>query len=69
MTLGWLGNGIILLAMWRIGGKHVDGWVWSFIGNIVWCYYACQLGLADMFFVDFIAIVIAVISFIRWRKQ
>lgn len=32
----WLANFLILFGMWRLGRKHRDGFVYSFLGSLVW---------------------------------
>ena len=67
MTLGWIGNIFILAALWQIGCKKRIGWLFSIIGNIIWCYYAVELCLWEMLFVDAIALILAVYNWRKWR--
>jgi len=69
MTLGWLGNILILMSLWKTGCKKKSGWIWSFAGNIVWIAYATQLRMWDMFFVDAICIGVAIYNYIKWRSD
>jgi hypothetical protein len=67
MTLGWLGNLLILVALWQIGCKNRAGWVWSVLGNIVWCIYAINLNMWDMLFVDMVSLILAGYNWRKWR--
>jgi hypothetical protein len=69
MTLGWIANILIFGAMYLIGCKKKSGWVLSFIGNVLWCIYAVQLTMWDMFAVDAIAVGLAIVNYWKWRKQ
>jgi hypothetical protein len=69
MTLGWLGNILILLALYLIGCKHKIGWVCSALGNIFWCIYAIQLQMLDMFMIDFVTLIIASYNYVKWSRE
>jgi hypothetical protein len=69
MTLGWVGNILILVALWQTGCKNKTGWLWSIAGNTVWSYYAIRLQMWDMLFVDLTALFLAVYNWQKWRKD
>lgn len=69
MTLGWLGNILILMALWQIGNKKTSGWVYSILGNIVWCIYAIQVSMWDMAFIDVVTLVLAIYNWYKWRAN
>jgi hypothetical protein len=68
MTLGWIGNILILLALWQVGQKKRSGWLWSVAGNIIWCQYAIGLHMWDMLFVDGISLCLAAYNWHKWRN-
>ena len=65
--MGWIGNIFILVAIVLIGLKCRLGWVFSFLGNFIWCWYAIRLEMWDMLFVDGIALCLAVFYFGMWH--
>lgn len=67
ITLGWLGNVLIILALWQTGCKNRTGWLWSIAGNIVWCIYAIVLGMSDMLFIDVVSLILACYNWHKWR--
>ncbi len=69
MTLGWLGNLLILIALWQIGCKNRIGWVWSVLGNIIWCIYAINLNMWDMLFVDTVSLILAAYNWRKWGQD
>jgi hypothetical protein len=69
MTLGWIGNILIMVALWQTGRKNKSGWIWSFAGNVIWCSYAIQLWMWDMFFVDIVCLLLAVYNWVKWRSD
>jgi glucose dehydrogenase len=69
MTLGWLGNVLIITAMILIGRKQTCGWLYSIAGNVCWCVYAISLGMWDVLFIDGTALVLAGYYFVQWRRH
>lgn len=69
MTLGWLGNILILFALWQIGQKKTSGWIFSITGNIIWCIYAYQLDMWDMAFIDVVTLVLATYNWWKWSTD
>ena len=69
MTLGWLGNLLILIALWQVGCKNRTGWLWSVAGNIIWCWYALNLSMWDMFFVDTVSLILAAYNWRKWGQD
>jgi hypothetical protein len=61
----WIGNVLILFAVWRLGSKHRDAWLWSIVGNMFWTYYGIQNGIWSIVFIDGI---MAAVAFRNWRK-
>ena len=66
MTLGWLGNVLIITAMILIGRKQTCGWLYSIAGNACWCVYAIKIGMPDVLFIDGIALCLAVYYYRQW---
>jgi len=67
MTLGWIGNLLILLALYFIGCKHQIGWLFSIVGNSIWCWYAIRLGMLDVLFIDGLSLILAAYNWYKWR--
>jgi nicotinamide riboside transporter PnuC len=68
MTLGWIGNMFIVLAMLCLGRKWTVGWVFSVLGNIVWCWYAITLNMYDILAVDVFCTIMAAYNWWTWKK-
>ena len=69
MPLGWIGNIFILVYMYLIGRKSRIGWIFSMLGNFIWCWYAIQLCMWDMLFLDGIALILAVYYWFKWSNN
>jgi hypothetical protein len=63
--MAWLGNALLITSMYRLGGKHHDGWAWSIAGNVCWTWYGVSNGLWAVVFIDGVMLIIA---FWNWRK-
>ncbi len=69
MTLGWIANILIVLAIYQMGFKKRSAWLYSFLGNILWCWYAIELQLFDMLFIDAVALTLAARNWFLWRDN
>jgi hypothetical protein len=69
MTLGWAGNLLILIALVCIGRKWPIGWLFSVLGNIVWCWYAITLSMYDILAVDGLCVIMAAYNWWAWSKN
>jgi len=68
MTLGWIGNILILLALVCLGRKWSIGWLFSILGNIVWCWYAIRLQMLDMLAIDGLTLLLASYNWWAWTR-
>jgi hypothetical protein len=66
--LGWIGNAFILIAVICLGRKWTIGWIFSALGNIVWCWYAVALNMYDILAVDGLCVIMAAYNWWTWRK-
>lgn len=69
LTLGWLGNILILAAIICLGRKWIIGWLFSILGNMIWCIYALQLEMPDMLVIDGISLVMAAYNWRLWARE
>jgi hypothetical protein len=66
--LGWIGNIFILIAVICLGRKWTIGWIFSVLGNIVWCWYAITLDMYDILAVDGLCVIMAAYNWWAWSK-
>ena len=64
--LGWIANFLILIALVLLGYKKRLGWIFSIIGNLLWCLYALQLDLWAALFIDGITMIIGCYNWKKW---
>lgn len=69
MTLGWVANFFILIAYIGLGSKHRGAWIFSIIGNTLWCIYAYNISLWDAFAVDLLALLLAIRALHSWKDD
>lgn len=65
----WIGNALVLYAMYLIGQKRRSGWLYSIAGNAAWCTYAVADGLPSVLFIDGIALLLAVRYYFLWGSN
>lgn len=65
--LGWIANILILIAWILVGKKNRSGWIYSVLGNFLWCVYAIQLDLWSALFMDGFCLVLAAYTWWEWR--
>jgi hypothetical protein len=68
MTLGWLGNAVLLFALIGLSNKNRHAWILSFAGNFIWCIYAIHLSMWDILAVDGFCALVAIRSWFAWRE-
>jgi len=69
MTLGWIGNVLILVALYLLGYKNRVGWLFSIVGNLFWCAYALQLQMMDVLFIDLLSLILASHNYLKWAPN
>jgi hypothetical protein len=67
--LGWIANFVILAAIVLLGRKKRLGWVFSIIGNFLWCWYAIQIENGPALFIDGLTLCLACYNWWQWRRQ
>jgi hypothetical protein len=65
--MDWIGNALILTAVWRLGNKHRDAWLWSIAGNVCWTAYGVSVGLWSIVFIDGVMLTLAIRNWRMWR--
>jgi hypothetical protein len=68
-VLGWLGNILILTAIWLIGQKNRRGWIFSILGNAIWCVYALVLSSYSMLFIDGFTLAMGIYYWNKWKES
>jgi len=66
--IGWIANIILLIAIVFIGKKKRIGWIFSILGNLLWCIYAIQLDLWSALFIDGVTFFIACWNWKKWAN-
>lgn len=69
MTLGWVGNLLIVISLFCLGQKWTVGWVFSILGNLIWCWYAIELQMYDILAIDGLCAIMAFYNWRTWRKD
>jgi len=67
--IGWIANILIVVAIMFIGRKQRIGWIFSIIGNLLWCIYAVQLNLWSALFIDGLTMIIGIYSWRKWKND
>lgn len=65
---GWVGSLLVFAGLFRIGGRHRDGFIWAFAGEICWIQRGLNTGLVDLTTLSFIFMVLNCINWIRWGR-
>lgn len=64
--IAWTGNLILLISIWRLGGKHKDGWWLSAFGNLCWLSYGFISSLWAVAFIDGTMLMLALNNLRKW---
>jgi hypothetical protein len=62
-----MGNAFLLASVWRLGGKHLDGWALNIVGNLLWTWYGVSNGLWPVVFIDGTMLLMAINNLRKWR--
>ncbi len=68
-TATWLANFLILFGMWRLGRNHKDGFVFSFLGALLWGIYGVYTSSSALIFINAVSAAIYVRNWILWSRR
>lgn len=68
MILRWLGNGLIIVGLWRIGEKDRRAFLFSIAGETCWTLAAAHDGDWALVFICTVFNIMAFRNFLKWAK-
>lgn len=66
--LGWIGNGVIVLAQWQVGNRRRSAFLVSAVGELICIAYAVFIHLWSLVFVCVLFAGIALRNYIKLKK-
>lgn len=67
--MGWFANIFIIVGLWMAGNKAKWAFLFTIIGESIWCIYSIHLKMYDLAFVCGVFALIAVRNLIKWTKN
>lgn len=64
--LDWVGNIFLILGMWLVGDKIREAFIFAFIGELLWTYYAWKKKEYGLVFICIIFAILAARNWYRW---
>ena len=65
---GWIASIIKLAGLWEIGHKHRRGLTLYIIGTLIWCFVAEDRLAWDLFFLEFVTLLVSVRNWYKWSN-
>jgi len=65
----WIANFLILFGMWRLGKNNKDGFVYSFLGALLWGVYGIHISSSALIFINAVSAAIYVRNWILWKRS
>lgn len=66
--LGWAGNCLLLISVWRLGSKDRNALLIGALGGTLWAIKAAYTNQVDLFLVNVVLSIVQLISWFRWGK-
>ena len=67
--LGWIGNVLICLGLYYMGGKRWWAFVFSLLGNLVWTAYALEIRLWSAACLSIVMVLLSARGLYLWNKS
>ena len=67
--LGWVGNVIIGIGLWKLGSKHRTAFIWTIAGEMLWVVNALLLNMIDLAFICLLFAVLAGRNWLLWADK
>lgn len=67
--LKWIGNGLIVIGLWKIGDKWRHAFLFSIAGETIWIAAALQTGDYALASICTIFNVMALRSWVKWGRS
>lgn len=64
--MGWLGNILIVIGLWKLGYKHKSAFLFTAAGEAIWTGYAAYLQMWDLAAVCVVFGVLAMRNWLMW---
>jgi hypothetical protein len=66
--LGWIGNVLIVIGLWKIGDKWRHAFLFSIVGEIIWIIKSLYFKQYDLAFICVIFAALSARSWYKWNK-
>jgi hypothetical protein len=66
--MDYLAGIILLVSYFLTGKKKWYGWIFSWVGNLLWVYIGIRVGLNGLWVISLIMAVIGFINMIKWFR-
>ncbi len=67
--MGWVANIFICIGLWKQGSKIATAYVFTIIGEAIWCIYSLYSKQYDLAFICVIFCVLAARNLWKWRND
>ena len=69
MTIGWIGNALILIGAWRLAQRRRSALLFGISGDVFWVIEAFNKGMWDLLFIEAILFCFGVRNYIKWGRS
>ncbi len=67
--MGWFANVFIIVGLWMAGNKAKWAFLFTIIGETIWCGYSIYIKMYDLAFVCGIFAILAFRNLIKWANE
>lgn len=67
-SLGWIGNVLIVIGLWKVGDKWRHAFLFSIAGEVLWTIKATMTGQYDLAIICAVFCVLASRNWWKWRE-
>lgn len=67
--MDWLGNIFIVVGLYLMGNKNKNAFFFSFVGEVLWFFYAIAEKLYSLAFITVVFAVMAARGYYMWNKD
>jgi hypothetical protein len=69
MTIGWIGNVLILTGAWRLARRRRSALLFGISGDMFWIIEAFNKGMWDLLFIEAALLLFGVRNYIKWGRS
>lgn len=63
---GYIGSALIFVGIWRVGSRDRSGFIWAFIGELLWVQRGIETGLLDLTLLSIAFVILNGLNWVRW---